>query len=154
MNPSNSSSPKWEDLVSSALLGTERKPIAAQADAETPSALAAIMRNAPTSSTALLRAASLLGAAKSATINVGTASNSNETLPENSLPGKAFQATALEEASVTAVQLLDLLLGGTVAVAGQQDELIAEWVDGCARHGKVVARRQILPPFGKGDSKF
>jgi hypothetical protein len=153
MNLGSPLSPKWEDLVSSALLGTERKPIAAPDQsppgAEAATALTTIVRNAPSAAAALLQAAALLGAAKSATMNLGSVDTVNPAphpVPASNTTSNEPEST---EASTTAVQLLDLLLGGTVAVAGQQDELIGEWVDGCKRHGKVVMTRQVLPLLEK-----
>lgn len=158
----SSGGPSWDDLVSSALLGTERKPLTRTrpADSGEMSALGALIANAASPAVALLNSAALLGAARTATL---TTSKRQRVGTETQVEGDAetlaqavaepFSELLLEtstEASSNAVQLLDLLLSGNVAVADQRDQLISEWLAGCVRNQRIVPRRQILPILDRG----
>jgi Family of unknown function (DUF5691) len=141
--PASDTTPKpmstmvWEDLVSSALLGTERRPLAGGAGT-----LDAVVRSASkTEAEAALTFGGLLGLSRSATLHTPT----NQQAPNAVRQSGGPVVESRTEVARSATQLLDVLIGGTVAVAGQNDKLIGQWLSGCNRHRLRVPRSQIIP---------
>jgi Family of unknown function (DUF5691) len=53
--------------------------------------------------------------------------------------------------SAAATQLLDLLLTGTVAVARQNDALLAVWFEGCSRSNQRIEYRQLVEALNRSN---
>lgn len=139
-----------QGLASIALLGTERRPFSTEAlsgllaSLETrplAEALVAIRTSARSAEEALGLCAALVARYERAGFvpirNVAVSDVDGSLGPADAEmdPGPP---------SVAASGLLDVLTSGTVAVAGQNNELIERWLTGCVRHGKRADYRQIV----------
>jgi hypothetical protein len=125
----------WDDLVSVALVGTERKPVPDGVAAGVAVALGADLPIGAPELT-VLRAAGVLAAHRRAGFTVAHGGAAPEPAPPDARP----------LASTTAVQLLELLLGGQVSVPGGTGFLVAEWLERAGATGRRPPER-LLPPL-------
>lgn len=123
----------WDDLVSVALVGTERKPLPDHVAAATTAALGA---EPPAAATELriLTAAGVLAATRRA----GWIAPHGDAAPDPS------PVDDRPVASATAVQLLELLVTGQVPVLGGTAFLVADWLRRAAHTGRRPPDR-LLP---------
>jgi hypothetical protein len=123
----------WDDLVSIALVGTERKPMPDHVAAATATALGA---QPPTATTELrvLTAAGVLAATRRA----------GWTPPHGDAAPDPSPADDRPVASATAVQLLELLATGQVPIQGSTTFLVADWLQRAADTGRRPPDR-LLP---------
>ncbi len=144
-------------LASTALLGTERRPFAVPAPPGSPApgsgpdpaavdedgwsaALAALAASGLGQEELVGLSAALLDVATRAGAVPGPGLADPDADPEPSAGARVEQPVP----SAAASQILDLLLGGNVAIARRGDELIGRWLAGCARHGRRVEVRQLV----------
>ena len=130
----------WDELVSVALVGTERKPVPATVTTDVAVALGAELP-AAAPELAVLTAAGVLASYRRAGWAPPRDGVVPEPAPEDDRP----------LASTTAVQLLELLLGGQVSVYGGVGFLVAEWLERCAASGRRPPER-LLPQLLTGAS--
>jgi hypothetical protein len=140
VSPPDALAAGWDRLVDSALLGTTRRGMAElQLDHEHVAlerAVHAVTTAAATPEHALLHTVALFDLYRRAGTPFRAAA-----VPTVS---KTTQSTDRPVCPAGAVQLLDLLLSGTVAVAGQADELLADWFTRCASNGWRVPNRSLV----------
>jgi Family of unknown function (DUF5691) len=131
----------WEELVSTALLGTERRPLSASSTIDVASsdplseAVAHLRSQNQNPSEEVLSLAALIASARSA-------GRVPSKLVGSDMTRDGPERQTLVAAS--AAQLLDLLLTGTVAVARLNDTLIGRWLDECAKTGQRIPNRLIV----------
>ncbi len=132
-------STSWEELVSTALLGTERRTVPPMREVE-----------ADQLTLAERRIRSLEGPAPHELLSLaalfGTVRRAGERPVRRSAEERAEeQPDATPVVRQSASQILDLLLTGTVAVAKLNDTLILRWTESCARADQRVPTRLIVP---------
>lgn len=129
----------WDTLVSTALIGTERRPLPEALAGEVAGVLGAALPPAPPE-LSVLAAAGVLAAHRRA----GWVPPAHDaTFPEPAPPDDRPVASA------PAVQLLELLLSGQVTVPGGPAVLAAEWLEGSAAAGRRPPDR-LLPVLLQG----
>jgi hypothetical protein len=129
----------WDQLVSVALVGTERKPpptAAIRQVAELVDTPGGETESEP-AELSVLRAAAAVAAYRRVGLVVD---HSDAPLPDRAATDDR------PEASTTASQLLTLLLEGHVRVPGGLSELVNFWLDRCAAGGRRPSHR-TLPPL-------
>jgi hypothetical protein len=124
----------WDELVSVALIGTERKPPPESTVAAAGAVVAGDVR-AATDEQTVLAAAAVLGAHRRA----GLVTPRLDTPPPDAAP-----ADVAPEAPDGAARLLELVLEGHVSVAGGSTPVAVEWLERCAATGRRVPAR-LLP---------
>jgi hypothetical protein len=135
----------WEQLFTSALLGTERQPLPAAGPADDPMVHAAY-QSAGGPESQVLSVAALLGTARRGVIRARGPQDDVE-------PGAVCDKESQALASQQALQLLDVVLSGSVATGGQHDELLGQWLDGCSRHTQRIKVEQILGVLEQGSAR-
>jgi hypothetical protein len=159
----------WEELVSTALLGTERRPLSDSRVVNEPSnrdplaevldQLRSLKQNPPEEVLSLAVAMASVRQAGRMPSRLATSTIAPGDAPPGSAPpgGAASETPVSSQPETTtdgpeqhplvnhsASQLLDLLLTGTVAVARLNDTLIGRWLDGCATSGQRIPHRLIV----------
>lgn len=121
----------WRQLVSTALVGTERRPLPAVTESGAQDALERIGTGEP----AVLRAAAILGAYRRCGV---------EALRVDDPPADDEDtAEDRPECAPSAAQLLELVLTGAAWTKEATGTLVREWCAGCDRHGQRVPFRLI-----------
>lgn len=131
----------WDDLLNTALVGTERRPFD----------LAAVSELA---GTAALDVARVEARVLTAAALVATCRRAGR-LPDRmtgAVP-PAAQADDRPLCSDTAQQILSLLLSGMVEGAGGNDELVGEWLHACAAQGQRVPAPMLVPLLSLGTAR-
>jgi hypothetical protein len=124
----------WDQLVSVALVGTERKPPPADAIDQLASLIHEASTGGDPAELAVLRAAAAVAAYRRVGLVVA---HSDAPLPE---PAPHDDRP---EASSKASQLLTLLLEGHVRIPGGQSDLLGYWLDRCAAGGRRPSDRTL-----------
>ena len=130
----------WEQMVSTALLGTERRAMPSNVAPDHDDFFAGIEHTLRTSGRTapeeLLGLAAVMGTVRRA----GRRSIARTPLEYRDDASSSDGPPVVASAS----QILDLLLTGTVAVARLNDMLLGRWVDACARTGQRIPNRLIV----------
>jgi hypothetical protein len=124
----------WDALVSTALIGTERRPPPATLAADVAGLLGAGLPPAPPELAVLVAAGVVAAYRRAGWVPPHHEGDVPEPAPPDDRP----------VASAPAVQLLELLLSGQLTVPGGPAVLAAEWLEGSARAGRRPPDR-LLP---------
>jgi hypothetical protein len=131
----------WEHLLSTALVGTARRPVPASVLDAAATALGGPVPEHPAEA-ALLTAAGVLGTCRRAGwVPVGDGEDeadpgSGARAAGSQAPGGTAAPDERPEASARAVQVLELLLAERLTVPGGTRWLVQQWLEGCAVAGR------------------